>query len=110
MFKIVYFKPNQRFLAKSVKVEKNYKYVKYIFRSTIKRVNGGKKLSRRNEAKRQLSLRVAPREPPSRDEIIDRSQKYKRIKLQLLLTVGVANFTCSKLTHSKVVLTLLEYF
>ena len=81
MFKIAYSKPNKRFVVKSVKEEKNYEYIKYIFRKIIKRVNAGKKSSKRNGTKRQLSLRVAPRERPSRDEIIDRSQKYKRIKL-----------------------------
>ena len=56
MFKIAYSKPNKRFVAKSVKVEKDYEYVKYIFCKIIKRVNAGKKSSKRNGTTRQLSL------------------------------------------------------
>ena len=56
MFKIAYSKPNKRFVAKSIKEEKNYEYVKYIFRKIIKRDNTGKKSSKRNGTKRQLSL------------------------------------------------------
>ena len=36
MFKIAYSKPNKWFVAKSVKEQKNYEYVKYIFRKIIK--------------------------------------------------------------------------
>ena len=75
MFKIAYFKQNKQFVAKSVKEEKNCEYVKYIFRKIIKRVNAGKKSSRRNRTKRQLSSRAAPSQRPSRDEIIDRNPK-----------------------------------
>ena len=46
MFKIAYSKPNKWFVAKSFKEEKNYEYVKYIFRKIIKRVNAGKKSSK----------------------------------------------------------------
>ena len=62
MSKIAYSKPNKRFVAKSVKEEKNYEYVKYIFRKIIKPVNAGKKSSKRNGRKRHLSLQVALRE------------------------------------------------
>ena len=81
MFKIAYSKPNKWFVAKSVKEQKNYEYVKYIFRKIIKWVNAGKRSSRRNEAKWQLSLLVTPRERPSKGEKVDRSHKNKRIKL-----------------------------
>ena len=81
MFKIAYSKLNKRFVARSFKEEKNCEYVKYIFRKIIKPVNAGKKSSKRNGTKRHLSLQVAMRERLSRDEIIDRSQKYKHIKL-----------------------------
>ena len=96
-------------MAKSVQEEKNYEYDKYIFRKIIKRVNTGKKLSKKNGTERQLSLRAAPRERPSRDEIIDRTQKYKHIKLQNI-TLALVGSTCSKLTHFKFVLALLIYF
>ena len=43
-------------MAKRVQEEKNYEYDKYIFRKIIKRVNAGKKLSKRNGTKRQLPL------------------------------------------------------
>ena len=110
MFKIAYSKPNKWFVAKSVKEQKNYEYVKYIFRKIIKWVNAGKRSSRKNTPKRQLSLLVAPRERPSKGEKVDRSHKNKRIKLQILLIVALADFTCSKLTHFKFVLALLVYF
>ena len=67
MFKIAYSKPSKQFVTKSVKEEKKYEYVKYSFCKIIKRVSAGKKSSKRNEIKKQLSLRVVPRELPSRD-------------------------------------------
>ena len=44
MFEIAYSKLNKRFVAKSVKEEKIYEYVKYIFRKIIKRVNVSSKI------------------------------------------------------------------
>ena len=81
LFKIAYSKPNKRFVAKSVKEEKNYDHVKFILKKILTRVNCGKNSNRRIGMKRQLSLKIAPKERPSREDIIDSSIKYKRIKL-----------------------------
>ena len=54
---------------------------KYIFKKILKPVNCGKKSNRRSGMKRQLSLKIAPKESPFREDIIDSSIKYKRIKL-----------------------------
>ena len=81
LFKIAYSKSNGRFVAKSVKEEKKYDHVKYMFKKILKRVNCGKKSNFRSRMKRQLSLKTAPKERPCREDSIDSSIKYKRIKL-----------------------------
>ena len=68
-------------MTKSVKEEKKYDHVKYIFKKILKPVNCGKKSNRRSGMKRQLSLKIASKESPFREDIIDSSIKYKRIKL-----------------------------
>ena len=102
MFKIAYSKPNKRFVAKSVKEEKNYEYIKYIFRKIIKRVNAGKKSLRRNGTKRQLSLRVGPRDRPSRDEIISRSQKIQTYQIVNITNSGPSRFYLLKINPLQV--------
>ena len=81
LFKIAYTKSNRRFVAKSGKEEKKYDHVKYIFKKILKQVNCGKKSNRRSGMKQQLSLKIAPKERPYREDIIDSSIKYKGIKL-----------------------------
>ena len=60
-------------MAKSVKEEKKYDHVKYILKKILKRVNCGKKSNRRIGMKRHLSLKIAPKEMPCREDIIDSS-------------------------------------
>ena len=63
------------------KKRKKYDHVKYIFKKILKQVNCGKKSNRRSGMKQQLSLKIAPKERPYREDIIDSSIKYKGIKL-----------------------------
>ena len=56
-------------MAKSVKEEKKYDHVKYILKKILKRVNCGKKSNRRIGMKRHLSLKIAPKEMPCREDI-----------------------------------------
>lgn len=81
LFAIAYSKANKRFTAKPVKVEKDNEWIRYILRKIVKRVRESKKVSKRNRRKRQCELHVRPSERPSREEIIENSLKYKRIKL-----------------------------
>ena len=66
------------FVAKVVKEDKNFDY---IFCKVLKRVQESKRSSRRNGTKRQRMLKRAPEERPSREEVIENSEKYRRIKL-----------------------------
>ena len=68
-------------MGKSVKEVRKYDHVKYMFEKILKRLNFGEKSNRRSGMKRQLSLKIAPKEGPCREDIIDSSIKYKRIKL-----------------------------
>ena len=81
MYKVAYSKVNKRFVAKVVKEDKNFDYIRYIFRKVLKRVQESKRSSRRNGTKRQRMLKRAPEERPSREEVIENSEKYRRIKL-----------------------------
>ena len=83
LFSIAYSKPNERFTTKIIREDKYYNYVHYIMRKIVKRVSEKKQASKKKpRRKRQLpGLTIAPDEPPDRDEIIQSSQKYKRIKL-----------------------------
>ena len=81
MYSVSYSKPNKRFVAKPVKIEKNFDYLHYITRKIFKRSEQNKKVSKQNRLKRQCSLKITPRERPPNDEVIEQSNKYKRIKL-----------------------------
>ena len=82
LFSIAYSKPNKRFTAKIIREDKEYDYVHYIMRGIVKRVSVKKEASKKSRRKRQLpGLTIAPDERPDRDEIIQSSQIYKRIKL-----------------------------
>ena len=77
LFSIAYSKPNKIFTAKIIRGEKHYDYVHYVMRKIRKR----QKKSRR---KRQLpGVTITPDKRPNHDEIIQSSQKYKRIKLTI---------------------------
>ena len=81
LFSIAYSKPNKRFTAKIIREDKEYDYVHYM-RRIVKRVSVKKEASKKSRRKRQLpGLTIAPDERPDRDEIIQSSQIYKRIKL-----------------------------
>ena len=81
MYKVAYSKVNKRFVAKVVKEEKKLDFIRYIFRKIIKRVQESKPSTRRNGSKLQRSLKRAPEERPSREEVIENFTKYRRIKL-----------------------------
>ena len=81
LFVLAYSKANKRFTARSVKVEKDYGYIRYIMRKIVKRTRENKKTSKRSLWKRQCFLNARPLEWPPRPEIIENSTKYKRIKL-----------------------------
>ena len=84
LFSIVYSKPNKRFTSKIIREEKHYDYVHYVMQKILKRVSEKKKTSKKSRRKRQLlGVTITPDERPNRDEIIQSSQKYKRIKLTI---------------------------
>ena len=83
LFSTAYSKPNKRFTAKIIREEKHYD-VHYVMRKMVKRVSEKKKTSKKNRRKRQLpGVTITPDERPNRDEIIQSSQKHKRIKLTI---------------------------
>lgn len=77
LFKVAYSKPNKRFVAKVVKVDKDYSYLSHITRKILKRAEVKRKASKRSRLKRQLPLKIAPDDRPARAEIIEKSTKYK---------------------------------
>ena len=81
LYSIAWSKPNKRFVAKEIKEEKNYDYLFYILRKIIMRASTKKKVSAKKRSKRTSSFKIAPDDRPDRDEIIENSIKYKRIKL-----------------------------
>ena len=81
MYTIAYSKPNKRFVAKIVKVEKTTEYLHFILSKILERADLKFKEPLLERQKRQLSLTLAPEERASRGEIIEESMKHKRLKL-----------------------------
>jgi hypothetical protein len=81
LFSISYSKPTKRHVAKIIKEQKREEYLHCITRKVIKRADKRQKISTKKRAKRQLQLKVAPNSEESREQIIDNSTKYKRLKL-----------------------------
>lgn len=80
-FCVAYSKANKRFVAKAVKNERNYDYIKEIVTEIIKRSAEETKATRKKRLKRQSTLQIAPLERPSREEVIQKSTSFKQIKL-----------------------------
>lgn len=81
LYQIAYSKPNKRLVAKVVREDKNYEYLTYIVRKILKRSQLKRKAASGTRLKRQCSLQIAPKEQPPKEEIVEKCQQFKRIKL-----------------------------
>ena len=68
-------------MAKTVKEKKTEEYLHELIKNIMKRAASGEKVSANDRAKRQLNLTLAPEVDENREDIIERSQKFKRLKL-----------------------------
>lgn len=75
-FKISYSKPSKRFVAKKVKTEKSYHYLRDIASDIYYRSQSN---NEKDRASRKRSICIAPIERPDREEIIELHTKYSRM-------------------------------
>ena len=78
-FKIAYHRYSKRFVAKKIKVDKSYRFLRDIAVECYFRAVDGDREKKENRLERKR-LFVTPSERPSREEIIENSTKYSRIK------------------------------